>query len=98
MIRLILPQPLQLLGSAPREVHLQIPRPVTQRTILNALESQYPALVGTLRDQVTKQRRPLVRFFVCQEDISHDSPDAVLPESIASGAEAFYIIGAIAGG
>jgi len=98
MIRVILPQPLQILGNALREVHLEISGPVTQRHIIDALEARHPALRGTLRDQVTQQRRPLVRFFVCQEDVSHDSPDAVLPESIASGAEAFYIIGAIAGG
>jgi sulfur-carrier protein len=71
---------------------------VTQRTILNALEARYPALRGTIRDHVTKQRRPLVRFFACEEDISHDPADVPLPEKVASGAEPFYIIGAIAGG
>ena len=98
MVRVILPQHLQFLASAPREVHLEIAGPVTQLSILDALEARYPALGGTLRDHVTHKRRPMVRFFACEEDVSHDPPDAALPESIASGAEAFYIIGAIAGG
>jgi sulfur-carrier protein len=98
MIRVILPAHLRVLANIDREVQLEVASPVTQRTILDALESHYPNLRGTIRDHVTKQRRPLVRFFACEEDISHDPPDAPLPERIASGAEPFYIIGAIAGG
>ena len=98
MLRVILPQHLQLLATAPREVHLDIAGPATQASILDALEARYPALRGAIRDHVTQKRRPMVRFFACEEDISLDSPDTILPESIASGAEAFYIIGAIAGG
>jgi len=98
MIHVILPQHLQLLASAPREVHLEIAGPVTQHSILDALETRYPALRGAVRDHVTQKRLPMVRFFACEGDVSLDSPDAVLPESVASGAEAFYIIGAIAGG
>jgi hypothetical protein len=98
MIRAMLPQHLQVLASAPREVTFDIPGPVTQRTILDALEARYPILAGTLRDHVTQKRRPLVRFFVCEEDVSAQSPDEPLPEAVATGKEAFYIIGAIAGG
>jgi hypothetical protein len=79
-------------------VELQIPGQVTQRSILDALETLHPELRGTIRDQVTRERRPFLRFFVCQEDWSHESPDAPLPKEIASGAEPFLIIGAIAGG
>jgi hypothetical protein len=98
MIRVILPQHLQVLASAPREVTVNVTAPVTQRTILDALEARYPMLRGTIRDHVTHQRRPMVRFFACEDDVSHDSPDAPLPEEVASGKEAFYIVGAIAGG
>jgi hypothetical protein len=98
MIRVILPSPLHVLASCPREVRLEISGPVCQRSILNAIENANPALRGTLRDQVTLKRRPLVRFFACGEDLSHSPPDAELPEKVASGVEAFYIIGAIAGG
>jgi sulfur-carrier protein len=98
MVRVILPQHLQVLASAPREVRLDVTGPITQRTVLDALEARYPSLRGTVRDHVTLKRRPLVRFFVCEEDISHDPPDAPLPHAIVSGAEPFYIIGAIAGG
>jgi hypothetical protein len=98
MIRVILPHHLQILANAPREVHLALSSPITQRTILDALESRYPTLSGTLRDHVTQKRRPLVRFFACEEDVSNDSPDKELPLAIAEGKEAFYIIGAIAGG
>jgi hypothetical protein len=79
-------------------VTLEVTAPVTTRSILDALESQYPVLCGTIRDHVTHKRRPLVRFFACQEDLSHDSPDTPLPQAIADGSEPFYIIGAIAGG
>ena len=99
MIRVILPQHLRTLANvAEREVKIEVAGPVTQRTILDAVEARYPMLRGTIRDQVSKERRPLVRFFACEQDISHDSPDAELPEKIASGAEPFFIIGAIAGG
>lgn len=98
MIRVILPQHLRTLANVEREVQLDVKPPVTQRTILDALEARHPTLRGAIRDQVTQQRRPLVRFFACEEDVSHDSPDAPLPEKIASGAEPFFIIGAIAGG
>jgi hypothetical protein len=98
MIRVVLPQHLQVLASAPREVHLDVPAPITQRRILDALEKKYPALSGTLRDHVTQKRRPMVRFFACEEDISHNSPDEILSEKIARGEEPFFIIGAIAGG
>ena len=98
MVRVILPQHLQVLASAPREVRLDVTGPITQRTVLDALEARYPSLRGTVRDHVTLKRRPLVRFFVCEEDISHDPPDAPLPAAVVAGDEPFYIIGAIAGG
>jgi len=98
MIRVILPQHLRTLANVSREVQLDVAGPLTQRSILDALESRYPMLCGTIRDQVTKQRRPLVRFFACEEDLSHEPPDAPLPEKVASGAEPFVILGAIAGG
>jgi sulfur-carrier protein len=98
MIRVLLPYHLQTLAKTRSEVALEVVGPVTQRSILDALEARYPVLCGTIRDHVTQQRRPLLRFFVCEEDVSHDSPDAVLPEAIATGAEPFWIVGAIAGG
>ena len=98
MIRVILPAHLRTLASVEREVQLEVPPPVTPRSILDALEARYPMLRGTMRDHVTQQRRPLVRFFACEEDISHDPPDTPLPAEIASGKEPFFIIGAIAGG
>jgi len=98
MIRVILPAHLQSLASADREVTLDVPPPATQRLVLDALEARYPMLRGTVRDHVTQKRRPMVRFFACGEDISHEPPDAPLPDAVASGAEPFYIIGAIAGG
>ncbi len=98
MIRVILPAHLQGLASVGREVMLEVKGVVTQRSVLDALEVRYPMLRGTIRDQVTQERRPLVRFFACEEDLSHDSPDAELPDAVGSGVEAFYIIGAIAGG
>ena len=99
MIRVVLPYHLQTLarvGSS--EVELDVARPVTQRTVLDALEARYPMLCGTLRDHVTHQRRAFVRFFACSEDWSHESPDAPLPEAVAEGSEPFFIVGAIAGG
>ncbi|MFO7278557.1 MAG: MoaD/ThiS family protein [Pseudomonadota bacterium] len=98
MIRVILPQHLRTLAGVDGEVTLCVEGSVTQRSILDALEARYPMLRGTIRDHVTQRRRPLVRFFACREDVTHDSPDAPLPEAIASGAEPFFIVGAIAGG
>jgi sulfur-carrier protein len=99
MIRVILPQHLRTLANLDaRELQLEIQGQVTQRSVLDAIEARYPMLRGTMRDHVTQQRRPLVRFFACEDDLSHESPDAPLPAAVASGAEPFYIIGAIAGG
>ena len=98
MIRVVLPLHLQRLAGVGREVEVQLDGPVTQRTILDALEVRYPALRGTIRDHVTKERRPFIRFFACGEDFSLDSPDAPLPESVANGSERFMIVGAMAGG
>jgi molybdopterin synthase sulfur carrier subunit len=99
MIRVWLPAHLRTLAkvSGP-EVSIEVTGPVTQRSILDTLEATYPMLQGTLRDHVTQQRRPFVRFFACEQDLSHESPDAPLPEAIVSGAEPFLIVGAIAGG
>jgi hypothetical protein len=80
------------------ELQLEVDGPATQRSILDALEARYPMLRGTIRDQVTQQRRPFLRFFACEEDLSHEPPDAPLPDAVASGAEPFIVIGAIAGG
>src|SRR3984893_7883080 len=80
------------------EVKVQVDGPVTQRSVLDALETAYPVLRGTIRDHVTQQRRPFLRFFACEEDVSHEPPDAALPEAVASGAEPFLVIGALAGG
>ncbi len=99
MVRVILPAHLQALAGLPREVHLDAPAgALTQRTLLDALEAKYPALGGTVRDHVTKVRRPLVRFFACGEDLSLESADAVLPEAVGKGEAPFVILGAIAGG
>jgi hypothetical protein len=98
MIRVVLPGPLQSLARIGREVTLEVEGPVTQRTILDALEARYPVLKGTIRDHVTKKRRPLLRFFACQEDLSNESPDAPLPDAVAQGKEPFLIVAAVAGG
>ena len=98
MIRVELPQHLRTLARVSGEVTLEVAAPVTQRSVLDALEARYPMLQGTIRDHVTQQRRPFLRFFACEEDLSHEPPDAPLPDSVASGAEPFLIIGAIAGG
>lgn len=98
MIRVVLPAHLRILAKVTGEVELEIAGPVTQRSILDALEARYPPLRGTLRDYGTLKRRPFVRFFACEEDLSHESPDAPLPEAVASGKEPFLIVGAIAGG
>jgi hypothetical protein len=98
MIHVVLPAHLRILARVNSEVELEVAPPVTQRAILDALEARFPMLSGTLRDHVTQQRRPFVRFFACGEDLSHDSPDTPLPEAIAKGTEPFLIVGAIAGG
>jgi hypothetical protein len=98
VIRVIIPQHLRTLAHVGSEVELELDGPVTLRSVLDALEARYPMLRGTIRDQVTQQRRPFLRFFACEEDLSHQPPDAPLPEAVASGEELFIIIGAIAGG
>ncbi|MGB6385374.1 MAG: MoaD/ThiS family protein [Terriglobales bacterium] len=98
MIRVLLPQHLRTLAQVRSEVELDVEGPVTQRSALDALEARYPMLRGTIRDQVTQQRRPFLRFFACEEDLSHESPDAPLPDAVASGVEPLIVIGAIAGG
>jgi hypothetical protein len=98
MIRVILPPNLRTLARVDGEVGFELNGTVTQRSVLDAVEAKYPMLRGTMRDHVTQVRRPMVRFFACGEDLSHESPDAPLPDAIASGAEPFLIIGAIAGG
>jgi sulfur-carrier protein len=98
MIRVALPFHLRNLAHVGNEVTLEIEGAVTQRSILDALEARYPMLQGAVRDHVTQQRRPFLRFFACEEDLTHQSPDAPLPEDVASGKEPFLIIGAIAGG
>lgn len=98
MIRVVLPYHLRALAQTGAEVTLDVPAPVTQRAVLDALEARYPMLRGTIRDHVTGQRRPLLRFFACQEDLSLEPPDALLPQAVASGQEAFWIVGAVAGG
>lgn len=98
MIRVILPYHLRRLAHVDGEVKLDVKGQVTQRSILDALEEYYPMLRGTIRDHATGQRRPLVRFFACEEDLSHELPDTLLPEAVTSGREPFLIVGAIAGG
>ncbi|MBI1814029.1 MAG: MoaD/ThiS family protein [Deltaproteobacteria bacterium] len=98
MIRVMLPAHLRKLARVDREVQLDVAGVVTQRSLLDALEARYPMLRGTIRDQVTQQRRPFVRFFACEEDLSHEPPDAPLPDKVATGVEPFLIIGAMAGG
>ncbi|MBZ5720003.1 MAG: MoaD/ThiS family protein [Acidobacteriia bacterium] len=98
MIRVILPQHLRTLAHVGSELTLDVDGPVTQRSVLDALEARYPMLRGAIRDHVTLERRPFLRFFACEEDLSHEPPDAPLPEAVASGKEPFLVIGAIAGG
>jgi molybdopterin synthase sulfur carrier subunit len=98
MIRLVLPAHLRTLASVDGELELEVEGRATQRSVLDALEARYPMLRGTLRDHVTKERRAFVRFFACEEDLSHEAPDAPLPAEVESGAEPFLIVGAIAGG
>jgi hypothetical protein len=98
MIRVVLPAHLRRLAHVSGKVEFEIEGPITQRSILDALEAQYPMLRGTIRDHTTRQRRPFIRFFACGEDWSHESPDAPLPEAVATGAEPFLVVGAMAGG
>ncbi|HKD70053.1 MAG TPA: MoaD/ThiS family protein [Candidatus Binataceae bacterium] len=98
MIRVVLPAHLRKLARVNGEVKLDVEGEATQCTLLDALEERYPMLRGTIRDHVTKKRRPFVRFFACQEDLSHEAPDAALPEAVASAAEPFLIVGAMSGG
>ena len=98
MIRVVLPAHLRTLARVNGEVALDLPGPVTQRAILDALEARYPMLRGTIRDHVTLKRRPFVRFFACEQDLSHEPPDTPLPAAVATGAEPFLIVGAMAGG
>jgi len=98
MIRVVLPPHLRGLARISGEVELEIPAPVTQRSVIDALESCYPMLSGTIRDHVTQKRRPFLRFFACGEDLSHEQPDTPLPDAVASGTEPLLIVGAIAGG
>lgn len=98
MISVLLPLPLRTLARVDGEVELHVEGDITQRSVLDALEERYPVLRGTIRDHVTHERRAFVRFFACERDLSHESPDAPLPEEVASGKEPFLIVGAIAGG
>jgi hypothetical protein len=98
MIRVVLPFHLRTLARVGDEVEIEVPGEVTQRSVLDVLERTYPMLRGTIRDHVTQQRRPFLRFFACEQDLSHDLPDAPLPSAVAAGTEPFLVIGAIAGG
>jgi molybdopterin converting factor small subunit len=98
MIRVVLPAHLRGLAHVSGEVELDIKGPATQRSVVDALEAKYPMLRGTVRDHVTQERRPFLRFFACEEDLSHESPDALLPDAVVSGKEPLLIVGAIAGG
>src|SRR5216110_572191 len=98
MIRVVLPPHLRTLARVDGEVELEVTSPVSPRSVLDALEAKYPMLRGTIRDHVTQLRRPFLRFFACGEDLSHNAPDAPLPDAVVSGAEPFVVMGAIAGG
>ena len=98
MIHVVLPAHLRNVARIPGDITLEIQGAVTQRSIIDALEAAYPVLRGTLRDYATQRRRPFIRFFACMEDLSHESPDAPLPEAVASGREPFVVVGAVAGG
>ncbi|MHB8504863.1 MAG: MoaD/ThiS family protein [Acidimicrobiales bacterium] len=98
MIRVVLPQHLRVLAGVSGEVRLDVEEPVTQRRVLDALEARHPYLRGTVRHPETQQRRPFVRFFACELDLSHDPPDAALPRDVVEGREAFHVVGAMAGG
>jgi sulfur-carrier protein len=98
MIRVELPPHLRTLARVGEEVEVKVAGPATQRSVLDALEATYPMLRGTIRDHVTQQRRPFLRFFACGQDLSHESPDTPLPDAVATGAEPFLVVGALAGG
>ena len=98
MIRVVLPAHLRTLARIDGEVTLDVTGPMTQRAVLDALETRYPMLRGTIRDHVTQRRRPFIRFFACEQDLSHESPDAPLPAAVASGVEPLLVVGAMAGG
>lgn len=98
MIRVVLPAHLRTLARVTGEVTLEVPAPITQRSVLDALEAAYPVLRGTIRDHVTQKRRPFVRFFACEQDLSHELPDTPLPDAVAAAKEPFLVVGAIAGG
>ncbi|HEX5228090.1 MAG TPA: MoaD/ThiS family protein [Bryobacteraceae bacterium] len=98
MITVVLPAHLRTLARVTGDVSLEVSGPVTQRSVLDALEARYPALEGAIRDHVTRARRPFIRFFACSEDLSHEAPDAPLPDKVARGEEPFFVVGAIAGG
>jgi sulfur-carrier protein len=98
MIRVVLPVHLRTLAQVNKEIRVEVVGKVTQRSVLDAVEASYPVLVGTMRDAQTKERRKFVRFFACEDDLSHESPDALLPDKVATGEEPFFVIGAMAGG
>ena len=98
MIRVVLPAHLRTIAHVDGEVTVDVPGEVTQRSVLDALEARYPMLRGTIRDHVTQRRRPFVRFFACEQDLSHELPDAALPDAVATGAEPLLVVGAMAGG
>jgi len=98
MIRVMLPAHLRNLAHVGKEIQIEVNDPVSQRTVIDAIEAAYPMLRGTIRDATTKKRRPLVRFFACEQDLSHESPDALLPDDVISGKEPYVVLGAIAGG
>jgi molybdopterin synthase sulfur carrier subunit len=98
MIRVVIPHHLRTLANIDKEIALEVDDPVTQRAVLDALEERYPVLRGSIRDRSTHQRRALIRFFACGQDLSHESPDALLPEAVTTGQEPFLIVGAMAGG
>ena len=98
MIRVVIPPHLRILAQVGAEIQLEVAGPVTQRSVLDALEARYPMLRGTIRDHGTLKRRPMLRYFACEDDLSHDPPDTPLPEAVATGKEPFWIIAAIAGG
>ena len=98
MIRVVLPAHLRTLARVDGEVKLDVEGQVTQRSVVDALEARYPMLLGTIRDPASKQRRPLVRFFACEDDLSHEQPDAPLPDAVAQGSEPLLVVGAMAGG
>jgi sulfur-carrier protein len=97
-VRVILPAHLRAMAGVDGEVRVEVPGKVTQRSVLDAVEAMYPMLVGTIRDRATAKRRPFVRFFACEEDLSHDAPDTPLPEAVVQGQEPFMVVGAMAGG